>query len=62
MQQARGRVLRVKTPQYTHNGIAFSPYFEDRIAVASGTNFGLIGNGRVHILSLGPAGLQVVKQ
>ena len=54
-------VLRAKTPAFTHNALAFSPFFEDRIAVASGANFGLIGNGRVHILQLGRAGLEVVK-
>lgn len=54
-------VLRVKTPGFTHNALAFSPFFDDRIAVASGQNFGLVGNGRVHILQLGPGGLGVVK-
>lgn len=54
-------LLRAKTPAFTHNGLAFSPFFEDRIAVASGANFGLIGNGRVHILQLGRAGLEVIK-
>ena len=54
-------VLRVKTPGFTHNALAFSPFFDDRIAVASGQNFGLVENGRVHILQLGPRGLQVVK-
>jgi len=55
------KVLRTKTPGFAHHSIAFSPFFEDRIAVASGANFGLVGNGRVHILSLTPGGLGVVK-
>jgi hypothetical protein len=55
------KVLRTKTPGFAHHSLAFSPFFEDRIAVASGANFGLVGNGRVHILSLTPGGLGVVK-
>lgn len=56
-----GPVLRLKTPSFAHHALAFSPFFEDRIAVASGANFGLVGNGRVHVISLSRAGLQVVK-
>jgi peroxin-7 len=55
------KILRTKTPGFAHHSLAFSPFFEDRIAVASGANFGLVGNGRVHILSLTPGGLGVVK-
>ncbi len=54
-------VLRAKTPSFAHHGIAFSPFFEDRMAVASGANFGLVGNGRVHVLRIASGGLQVVK-
>lgn len=54
--------LRIKTPPFSHHGIAFSPFFEDRIAVASGANFGLVGNGRVHVMTFGRgAGLSVIK-
>ena len=52
-------VLRAKTPSFAHHNVAFSPFFEDRLALASGANFGLVGNGRVHILRIA-AGLQVV--
>ena len=55
-------VLRAKTPTFSHHGIAFSPFFEDRIALASGANFGLVGNGRLHVMQIGPGGLKVVKQ
>jgi len=55
------KVLRTKTPGFAHHSLAFSPFFEDRIAVASGANFGLVGNGRVHILSLTPGGLGIMK-
>ncbi|OCF38310.1 hypothetical protein I317_07924 [Kwoniella heveanensis CBS 569] len=43
--------LRHKTPGFMHNNISFNPFFTGRFAVASGTNFTLVGNGRVHIMS-----------
>ena len=56
-----GPVLRAKTPGFAHHNVAFSPFFEDRLAVASGANFGLVGNGRLHVLQMGHGGLNVVK-
>ncbi|ORY26493.1 WD40-repeat-containing domain protein [Naematelia encephala] len=53
--------LRAKTPRFAHHAVAFSPFFEDRLAVASGANFGLVGNGRLHILQISPTGLNIVK-
>ncbi|KAI8001472.1 Peroxisome biogenesis protein 7 [Camellia lanceoleosa] len=40
------------------NGYAvkFSPFFEQRLAVATSQNFGILGNGRLHVLDLSPAG------
>jgi peroxin-7 len=54
-------VVRVKTPSFSHHSLAFSPFYEDRLAVGSGANFGLVGNGRLHILQLGQGGLGVIK-
>ena len=56
-----GPVLRAKTPRFAHHNVAWSPFFEDRMAVASGANFGLVGNGRLHLVQMGQGGLQVVK-
>lgn len=38
----------------TFNGYAakFSPFVENRLAVATAQNFGIIGNGRLHILEV----------
>lgn len=38
----------------TFNGYAakFSPFVENRVAVATAQNFGIIGNGRLHILEV----------
>ncbi|WVQ82879.1 hypothetical protein IAT38_005015 [Cryptococcus sp. DSM 104549] len=57
-------VLRLPTPPFAHNNIAFSPFFDTHLALASGANFGLVGNGRVHIVKLGaefPGGVGVVR-
>ena len=44
----------LQTPGFAHYGLAWSPFFANRLAVASAANFGLVGNGRLHILSLAP--------
>lgn len=62
MQPPGPPALRLRTPGYAHHGLAWSPYFEDRLAVASGANFGLVGNGRVHVLRLGPNGGLLVEK
>lgn len=53
--------LRLRTPGFAHHGLKFSPYFDGRAAIASGANFGLVGNGRVHVVQTTPAGLQLEK-
>ncbi|KAK8844752.1 hypothetical protein IAR55_006602 [Kwoniella newhampshirensis] len=56
--------LRLRTPQFTHHNLAFSPFFDNHFALASGKNFGLVGNGRVHIVALDPdvpGGVRVVR-
>ncbi|EJD00708.1 WD40 repeat-like protein [Fomitiporia mediterranea MF3/22] len=42
------------TPGFAHYGIAWSPFHSNRLAVASAANYGLIGNGRLHLVSLVP--------
>jgi len=42
--------LVLKIPSYAHNAIVYSPFDSDRLAVASGTNFGLSGKGALHVL------------
>ena len=37
--------------------VQFSPYLEGRVAVATAQNFGIIGNGKQHVLELTPNGL-----
>ena len=61
MNTAATPVLRATTPTFAHHSVEFSPFFETRLALASGANYGLLGNGRLHVLELGPGGLSVVK-
>eukprot|EP00898_Chlorokybus_atmophyticus_P000953 jgi/Chlat1/1859/Chrsp141S02191 len=42
---------------YNGYGVAFSPFEEGRLAVATAQNFGIIGNGRQYVLQLAPNGL-----
>ncbi|GLB41679.1 putative WD40 repeat-like protein [Lyophyllum shimeji] len=44
----------VQTPGFAHYSLAWSPFHTTRIALASAANFGLVGNGRLHMVSLGP--------
>ncbi|EDO19320.1 hypothetical protein Kpol_1036p65 [Vanderwaltozyma polyspora DSM 70294] len=37
-------------------GVQYSPFFDNRLAVASGSNFGLVGNGNLFILDIDPQG------
>ncbi|KAG6868736.1 hypothetical protein C0993_011315 [Termitomyces sp. T159_Od127] len=53
----------LQTPGFAHYSLAWSPFHSNRIALASSANFGLVGNGRLHLVSLapGPAGLPLPK-
>ncbi|WVQ94164.1 hypothetical protein IAU59_001242 [Kwoniella sp. CBS 9459] len=54
--------LRDKTPGFMHNNISFHPFYTGKFAVASGSNFTLVGNGRVHVMDMSadrPGGLGV---
>lgn len=43
------------TPGFAHYNLAWSPFHSDRLAVASSANYGLVGNGRLHLASAGMA-------
>lgn len=42
-----------KTP-FNGYSVKFSPFYESQLAVATSQNFGILGNGRVHVLQLNP--------
>ncbi|OCB90741.1 WD40 repeat-like protein [Sanghuangporus baumii] len=42
----------LQTPGFAHFSVAWSPFHNNRLAVASSANYGLVGNGRLHLVSL----------
>lgn len=50
------------TPAFAHYSLAWSPFHNGRLALASAANYGLVGNGRLHIVSLAPPTLQLDKR
>ncbi|KAG0050625.1 peroxisomal targeting signal 2 receptor [Gryganskiella cystojenkinii] len=50
-----------RTTGYNGYAVQWSPFFEHKLAVATASNFGLVGNGRLHILNVGagPAAGQI---
>ncbi|KAI9893959.1 MAG: peroxisomal targeting signal 2 receptor [Vezdaea aestivalis] len=51
-------MLEYRTEGFKNFGVQYSPFLDSRIAVASGANYGLVGNGRLHILNLTPGGIE----
>jgi peroxin-7 len=54
-------MLEFRTPGFNPYAVKYSPYFDSRIAVASAANYGIVGNGRLFCLALGPQGIQIEK-
>jgi peroxin-7 len=54
-------MLEFRTPGFNPYAVKYSPYYDSRIAVATSANYGIVGNGRVFCLGLGPGGVQVEK-
>ncbi|KAK8970278.1 Peroxisome biogenesis protein 7 [Platanthera guangdongensis] len=50
-----GEMPVFKTP-FNGYAVRFSPFYENRLLVATAQNFGILGNGRLHIIDLNPAG------
>jgi peroxin-7 len=55
-------MLHYRTQGYQGCAVKYSPFFDNRLAVASSSNFGLVGNGRLHILELTANGIQPLKR
>lgn len=49
-------MLSFRTKGYNGYGIQYSPFFDNKIAVATAANYGLVGNGRLFILNIEPDG------
>ncbi|KAF2148655.1 WD40 repeat-like protein [Myriangium duriaei CBS 260.36] len=50
-------MLEFRTAGFNGYATKYSPFFDNRLCVASGANFGLVGNGRLFVLSLTPRGI-----
>lgn len=50
-------MLRFRTAGYSGYSVQYSPFLDNKIAVATAANFGLVGNGRLYILDIGNDGL-----
>lgn len=50
-------MLEFRTQGFNGYAVKYSPFFDSRIAVASSANYGLVGNGRLYILSLTANGI-----
>jgi hypothetical protein len=50
---------RLETPGFNGYSITYSPFFADRLAVATSANYGIVGNGRLHLLRILPSGNQL---
>ncbi|KAA1118955.1 peroxisomal targeting signal 2 receptor [Puccinia graminis f. sp. tritici] len=48
-------IQRCGTPGFAGYSCAFSPFYPNKLAVATAANFGLVGNGRLHILQADPS-------
>lgn len=40
------------TPGFAQYSVSWSPFYTSRLAVASAANYGLVGNGRLHLVGL----------
>lgn len=45
-----------KTQGYNGYGVRYSPFFDNKLALATAANFGLVGNGKLFILGIDDAG------
>jgi peroxin-7 len=45
-------ITRYKTDRYQGYSCEFSPFYADRLAIGTSSNFGIVGTGRLWILNL----------
>lgn len=49
-------MLQFRTQGYNGTAVKYSPFFDNKLAVSTSANYGLVGNGRLYILSIQPDG------
>jgi peroxin-7 len=52
-------MLEFRTKGFNGYAVKYSPFIDTRIATATSSNFGLVGNGRLYILQIAPNGIEV---
>ncbi|SCW04195.1 LAFE_0H08174g1_1 [Lachancea fermentati] len=52
-------MLKYHMDGYSGYGVQYSPFFDNKIAVATGSNFGLVGNGKLFILDIDSNGRMI---
>ncbi|KAH0605769.1 uncharacterized protein H6S33_004226 [Morchella sextelata] len=50
-------MFHYRTTGFNGYAVQYSPFYDSRLACAASANFGLVGNGRLYILSLTPTGI-----
>ncbi|KAG0124135.1 WD40-repeat-containing domain protein [Tuber indicum] len=50
-------MFHYRTEGFNGYSVKYSPFYDNRLATAASANFGLVGNGRLYILSLTPTGI-----
>lgn len=55
-------MLEFRTQGYNPYAVKYSPYYDNKIVVATSANFGIVGNGRVFVLNLTNQGTIVVEK
>ena len=54
-------MLEFRTQGFQGYAVKYSPFFDNRLAVAASANYGLVGNGRLYVLELTSNGIQCLK-
>ncbi|KAL7664583.1 Peroxin-7 [[Candida] zeylanoides] len=49
-------MLSYRTQGYNGYGVTYSPFFDNKLAVATSANYGLVGNGKLFVLNIEPNG------
>lgn len=50
-------MLSYRTKGYNGYGIRYSPFFDNKLAVATAANYGLVGNGKLFVLGIDDSGI-----
>lgn len=55
-------MLEFRTQGFNPYSVKYSPYYDNKIAVGTSANFGIVGNGRTFVLNLTNQGTVVVEK